>query len=226
MELYSTKYIEYLLEHPGESNKADYKSAVEFKEDEEFSIKLVRNILGFANSGGGYLVIGFKDSDLMLDPNLTDAITSSYDTTRLSQYVNSHISNAEKVTLVVRKEPKNGKVIPIIFIHPFNKYPYFSSDKAQRKGFGQILKENSLYYRDEAAKTTQLINEIQFKKVIDLCVRNRHDEILREFTELLEKATGKTLSETITSKKETSDNWISEARKRLKEYLENARPKE
>jgi len=227
MELYSPKYIDYLLEHPGESSKADYKSAVEFKEDEEFSFKLVKHILGFANSGGGYIVVGFKDSNLTLDPLLTEAITNSYDTTRLSQYVNSYITNVtEKVNLVVHKITKSGKVIPVIWVNPFNKYPYFSSDKAKKKGFERILKENSLYYRDEEAKTVELVNEAQFKKIIDICVRNRHDEILQEFTELLEKATGKTLSEAISFKKETSDEWIPESRERMKQALDNAKGKE
>lgn len=226
MELYNPKYIDYLLENPGESSKADYKSAVEFKEGEEFSVKLVKHILGFANSGGGYIVIGFNDGDLTLDPNLTEAVTNSYDTTRLSQHVNPYISNAEKILLSAHKKEKNGKIVPIIFIQPFSKYPYFCSDKAKKNGYGAILKENSIYYRDEEAKTTELINEAQFKKIIDQCVRNRHNEILKEFTELLEKATGKTLSEVIASKERSSNEWIAEAKDRAKQALENVRPKE
>jgi|GEM_PF-4422673 len=227
MEFYSPKYIDYLLDTPGESSKADYKAAVVFREDDEFSFKLVKHILGFANSGGGYIVIGFKDSDLTLDQNLTREIADSYDTTRLAQYVNSCITNnIEAISLVVHKITRNGITIPVIRVDSFHQYPFFTSDKAKKKGCVNVIKENSLYFRDDEAKTVVLVNEMQFKKILDICTRNRQDEILREFTDLLQKATGKTLSSAISSKEETPDDWIPESRQRMRQALDNAKRNE
>ena len=217
MESYNPKYLVYLLDSPGESHKADYKSAVEFKEDTEFSVKLVKHILGFANNDGGYIVIGFNDADLTTDPQLTDAVINSYDTTRLAQHVNSYVSNQEGVSLIVHKQPKDSRIFPIIYIQPFKTYPYFTSDKTDRKGYGAILKKDRIYFRDENARTVELANESHMKQIIDRCVRNRQKEILSEFKDLIEKATGKTLSESVEVKEESPDKWITESRQRARE---------
>lgn len=217
MESYNPKYLTYLLDSPGESLKADYKCAVEFKENAEFSVKLVKHILGFANNNGGYIVIGFNNVNLSVDKHLIDSVVNSYDTTRLAQHVNSYVSNREPISLVVHKQRKDGKIFPIIYVTPFKAYPYFTSDKAERKGYGSILKKNCLYFRDEDARTTEIVNESQMRQIIDRCVRNRQDEILSEFRDLMEKATGKSLSESAKTAKETKMNWVEDAKKRAME---------
>ncbi len=214
MEEYNPKYFLYLLQSPGESARADYKAAIEFKEDTEFSVKIVKHIIGFANNNGGYVVIGFKDTDLKADPNLSAQIVTSYDTTRLGQYVKSHITNDENVMLSVHKIDYSGSIFPIISIQPFKTYPYFTSDKATRLKFEKIIKKESLYYRDESARTVEIANVAQFKTIIDRCVRNRQNEILAEFKSLLETATGKSPSETSLFAKDSSEDWINDARKR------------
>jgi len=214
MEEYNPKYFLYLLQSPGESTRAEYKAAIKFEEDTEFSIKLVKHMLGFANSNGGYVVIGFNDRDFKMDPKLSAEIVASYDTTRLGQYVKSHISNDESVMLSVHKIDFAGHIFPIINVQPFKIYPYFTSDKATRLKFEGILKKGSLYYRDESARTLEIANVIQFKIIIDRCVRNRQAEILSEFRGLLETATGKTISENALFVRDSSEDWINDARKR------------
>jgi len=54
------RYLRILLEYPAESKDVDYKAAVKFNEGTEFTAKLVKNILGFANAGGGHIIIGYK----------------------------------------------------------------------------------------------------------------------------------------------------------------------
>jgi len=214
MENYNPKYFLYLLQSPGESGRADYKAAVRFEEDTEFAVKIVKHILGFANSNGGYLVIGFNDSDLKMDYNLSAEVVASYDTTRLGQYVKSHISNDENVSLSVHKIDYSGSIFPIINIQPFKTYPYFTSDKATRLKYDKILKKETLYYRDESARTITVANTAQFKLIIDRSVRNRQNEILIEFRSLLETATGKSLSENTLLGRDSSEDWINDARKR------------
>lgn len=54
-------YFKDKLDYPVEAKDTDYKSAVKFDEQTDFAAKLVKHILGFANSGGGYIIIGFKE---------------------------------------------------------------------------------------------------------------------------------------------------------------------
>ena len=105
------RYLIALLETPVESDKTDYKSAIEFKENEDFSIRLVKHILGFANSGGGHIIIGFceegPDKTLKIDENLNDNVISSYEVTRVCQYVNSILGSQENSSPALRRVRHN-----------------------------------------------------------------------------------------------------------------------
>jgi len=218
MEEYNPKYLTYLLESPGESSKADYKVAIGFKENEEFSVKLIKQMIGMANNQGGYLVIGFNDSNFSFDANLDDKIVKSYDTTRLSQSANSYTTNQESISLTVHKKRHDGKTFPIIRVVPFINYPFFTSDKDERKNSGRIMKKGCIYFRDEEAKTVAIANEAQMKKIIDRCVKNQQHSILREFKDLLEMATAGGLSPGEEKAMKVQDEgWILEARNRSKE---------
>ena len=64
------RYLRDKLEYPAETKDTDYKAAVKFDEQNDFVAKLVKHILGFANSGGGYIIIGFKEKpDKSLEPD-------------------------------------------------------------------------------------------------------------------------------------------------------------
>ena len=71
------EYLRDKLAYPAEAKDTDYKAAVKFDEKTDFAAKLVKHILGFANSGGGYIIIGYKeqpDRSLAPDPDITDGI--------------------------------------------------------------------------------------------------------------------------------------------------------
>ncbi len=123
------RYLIALLETPVESDKTDYKSAIVFKEEDDFSIKLVKHILGFANSGGGHVIIGFREENpnriLRIDESLNDVVISSYEVTRLCQYVNSILGTQDRIDLTITKVSFKEKTFPCIYVSPFKKRPYF-----------------------------------------------------------------------------------------------------
>jgi hypothetical protein len=56
--------------------------------------KLIRHILGMANAGGGYLIIGFPEGANGVpqpDPNIAGDVIASYDPTSFSQIVSKKI---------------------------------------------------------------------------------------------------------------------------------------
>ena len=55
------KYLRELLLYPAESKAVEYKAAVKFSKNTDFAAKLVKEILALANSGGGHIIIGFKE---------------------------------------------------------------------------------------------------------------------------------------------------------------------
>ena len=78
-----------LLTSPGERQDVEYKSAIPFGDNTAFGLRLVKHILGMANVGGGWIVIGYTDDALQVDHNHSQEVAATYDT--------SHIFENEKM---------------------------------------------------------------------------------------------------------------------------------
>jgi len=221
--------LKNLLKYPGETPDADYKSSKEFIENSNFSLSLVKHILGMANAGGGYLVIGFKESKTkqpVPDNKLTQEVAASYETTRLSQFVDKHILGADKIHLVVWKVPYKGKDYPTIEVRDFNRRPYFC--KSSKKG---ILQEGALYYRSKGNRSVALANPNDWEELVSLSVKRAQDEFLLRFKNLLEQAglldkrpvsKGGRKDRTFISvkkSKEPASLWVSKNRKEVEKLM-------
>ena len=122
------------LKFPNEESFVDYKAAQAFVQGDDFSLKLIKHILGMANSGGGYIVIGYKENDHgqpeaeTIDPQ----ITASYDTSKLAECVEKYTAGTDRINLIVHKDKNraNGLTYPVIEVKGFEKRPFFcKSDK-------------------------------------------------------------------------------------------------
>ena len=100
----SAAFRQALLTSPGERQGVEYKSAIPFNDNTDFGLKLIKHILGMANTGGGRIVIGYDDDNLQPDPKHSEGIATTYDTTLLSQAVNSSIHRGQSIKLSVFKE--------------------------------------------------------------------------------------------------------------------------
>jgi len=185
------KYMMSLLEYPEESVTVDYKAAVQFNGKDDFAVKLVRHILGFANSGGGYIIIGFREDGEKKhgpDPNLTSDIIGSYEVTQLSQYVHSFLSKEDTLELTIKKVPfKDGKTYPIIGVVGFKKRPFFCAKQFKSLKTGEIIvDEGAMYIRSLEAKTVRIKDSGEWERLIDRCVAVRREDLAVNFKELLD----------------------------------------
>ena len=151
------RYLKELLQYPAESKEVDYKAAVKFEEGTDFAAKLVKHILAFANSGRGYLIIGYKeqtDGSLAPDPNITDEIASSYEVTRLCQHVEKYLSGQDRIKVRIYKEEFAGTKYPIIRIYRFQECPFVcTKDWVSSETGDAILGSGKVYIRTEGART-------------------------------------------------------------------------
>ena len=183
-----------LLTHPGERQDVDYKASMAFRVHDSFSLKLVRHIQGMANAGGGWLVIGYleTDSGLLPDPAHTDAICASYDPTTLSHQIDSSVARGQqvRVTVYVEVHPDTGLRHPVIQVEGFERNPYVCrSDKSASDTGEQILRQNEVYIRRPGAETSRVSTPLDWEDLISRCVRLRRDEFITEFRELFERMT-------------------------------------
>lgn len=206
-----------LLEFPGESPQTDYKSSEAFDGKSDFSLKLIRHILGMANAGGGYLVIGFPegpDSKPQKDPNISDEIIATYEATSLPQMLVKKIRGTNKLDLVVHHVDFESKRYPVLEIGEFSISPFFCNSEHRDANGKLILRQGALYIRTANSNTEEISNPEEWEKLMRIAMRKRNDELLERFSKLLEQAQKGTAPVEETKKKELvkSPTWFAEQR--------------
>ena len=176
-----------MLTSPGERQGVDYKSAVPFDDSTEFGLKLVKHILGMANTGGGWIVIGYDDETLRPDPNHSLKIAATYDSTRLSDVVNRYVERGQSVRVSVYKEThqQSQQMHPIICVEEFERTPFICrSDKSVPDTNEQVLQSGKVYIRRPGAATSEIRTIADWDELLKRVVSQRRDEFLHEFAEL------------------------------------------
>jgi hypothetical protein len=182
------KYLVSFLEYPEETALIEYKSAIEFEPQSDFGAKLVKHILGQANTGGGYIVIGFREDSsqhLQRDSNLTDQVSGSFETTKLSQTVDSFLVPGQRIELQVHKIPLEGRIYPLISTQGFRDSPYFCGKTYLGAKSKPILKEGAIYVRDLAAKTVMAAGPEHWNSILKTAVAQRQTEFVENLRTLL-----------------------------------------
>ena len=185
-----------LLTQPSERQDVDYKASLPFLGDDSFSLKLVRYILGMANSGGGWLVIGFSeatDEGLVPDSSHDESTCASYDPTTLHQRVNSSVERGQSVQMkvYVERHPDTGQRHPIVRVLGFTHAPVVCrSDKAAADTDVKVLRKGAVYVRRPGAETVPLSTQQDWEEMIERCVALRRNQFISELRGLLEEMLG------------------------------------
>lgn len=209
-----TELLHSFLTHPGESSLVDYKEGVLLASGIPFAKKLVKHIIGMCNSGGGYIVIGYKENEHKVpEPATMDsAIAASYDPSSLASMVEKYTAGSDKISIQVHKipHPSSRIVYPIIEIEGFDKRPFFC-----KSSVAEILEDGALYIRTTSARTIKAADPDEWERLINKCVEKRGDELLARFSALaremgLTPDTGK-----IDEQKASEENrtWLNENHK-------------
>ncbi len=209
------------LEYPGETPKVDYKASIEFDGKSEFSLKLIRHILGFANAGGGYIVIGFPegpDGKPQHDPSISNTVLASYEPTTLPQMVAKKIAGTDTPKIIVHHIDFKGNRYPIIEIDEFAIRPFFCrSDHIDTYG-KTILRSGALYIRTSSSNTEEVSSPDEWDNLISVALRKQNDELLGRFSKLLEQIQ----KGTPTKPEPEFPNWFSSKRQTAETEMEEA----
>ena len=179
-----------LLTSPGERQDVEYKSAIPFGDNTAFGLRLVKHILGMANVGGGWIVIGYSDDTLQPDHYHSQEVAATYDTTRLSAVVDKHIHGDQRIRLTVYMEihPKTQLSHPIIQVQGFERTPFICrSTKVLPDSNQPILQTGKVYIRRPGAATSEIQTPSEWEDLLRRCVSQRRDEFLSEFVDLFSR---------------------------------------
>ena len=181
-----------------------------FNDDTAFGLRLIKHILGMANVGGGWLVIGYEDETLQSDPNHSQEIAATYDTTRLSSAIDKLVQGDQRIRLSVFMEihPKTQLPHPIIQVQGFAKTPLICrSTKSASDTNQQILQTGKVYIRRPGAATSEIQTPSEWEDLLRRCVSQRRDEFLSGFVDLFRRMNVGN-STPVEDTKGTLDRWM------------------
>ncbi|MFA6077214.1 MAG: RNA-binding domain-containing protein [Candidatus Paceibacterota bacterium] len=211
------------LKYPLETKNVDYKSGEAISSKNPFSYKLIKHILGFANTGGGYIVIGYQeDGNKIPQPqDISKEVLASYDPSSLAQMAESFTSG-EKVNLEIHKvlNSENQKIYPIIKVSGFSEKPFFCK-KEYRDPVSKdtILKTNALYVRVSSSRTIELASPEDWNDLIDQCVGKRQEAFLFRFKDLMKEVGFMDLKKITKKNEDLEDNVENSNQNKVKKEL-------
>jgi Putative DNA-binding domain len=168
-----------------ETKDLDYKAPLTWYENgKKACCELVKDILGMANTLGGYIVVGVSESPTGFVWNgVTDEQARSFDTSRINRFLQNYADPPINTTL--RKKEHEGKTFVIIGIPRFTDTPHIC-----QKDYPGALTASTLYVRTDNNETAPIRSSADFRSNLEQAIRNRSDKMLASFRAIL--TTGET----------------------------------
>jgi len=192
------KLLDILLRRE-ESKDLDYKGPCEWNSKNKASCcELVKDILAFGNTLGGYLIIGVEEKpDGFVFTGLTSDQLASFDTTKINQFLNNY--SDPPINTTVYKVPYNSEHFVIISVPVFSDTPHIC-----QKDYPGILSEATVYVRTDNNESAPIKKSSDFRIVIENSIKNRTDQLLTSFRSILKHGPQTTTSKTDDEKFEKS----------------------
>ena len=159
-----------------ESDELDYKSAMSWRTmTRQEKGKIVRHLTAFANTRGGFLVIGVSE-DVSGVPSLYTGVSEeqagSFDPTPVGDFINAHIEPALDYT--IERPLIDGKRYVIFVVKPFKQLPHVCS-----RGVENELQEGIFYIRTAEASSRPARRAHEMQELLRRCMRNEREQLGR-----------------------------------------------
>ncbi|HBB16158.1 MAG TPA: hypothetical protein DCZ97_03840 [Syntrophus sp. (in: bacteria)] len=163
-----------------ETKDLDYKAPIMWDENNKKACcEVVKDILGMANTLGGYIVIGVSESSNgFIWDGITDQQARSFDTSRVNRFLQNYADPPINTTL--RKKDHDGKTFVIIGVPRFSDTPHIC-----QKDYPGVLTAPTLYVRTDNNETAPIRSSADFRFILENAIRNRGDKLLASVRAIL-----------------------------------------
>jgi len=197
---YSDDDIRELIKAGSETPNLDYKlTAIWDKKHNQDRLDLVKDILAMSNTrDGGKIVIGVDDKTKEYI-GLSDESYSSFDVTKVNQFVNSFADPAISCQ-VISKADLDGKKVVVIIIPEFPEDPIICKKGSNDHDNKPFLMQGGLYTRTVDCSSELVSSADETRSILEIGLNKKSDEILAKINRLLsasEKRKGKQNQNTV-----------------------------
>lgn len=172
--------LDRLVEVPREDIAVEYKQFLDIKGSYENRAILAKAILALANSGGGFVVFGFKEVTKNLEPDIgNENLGKTVD----QDLVNSIVSKFAEPAFHCRVEAihrKDGSgPFPIVQVPGGHAVPVMAKaeDKSDAQPQSKHVRQNQFYIRKPGPKSEPITSADEWRELLDRCIRARRVEL-------------------------------------------------
>ena len=168
--------FEELICRAVESDELDYKAHQSWNTMSRAAKgKIVRHLAAFANTRGGYLVIGVGEDKSGYPGDLhglSDEEASSFDPSKVGAFVKSHIE--PPIDFSIEKPVLDGKRFVVFVIKPFAGIPHVCCQAVENE-----LREGVFYIRTVDASSRPATRAMELHALIQRALRNQREMLGR-----------------------------------------------
>jgi len=166
--------FEELVYRGVESDELDYKTHISWRTMSRAAKgKLLRHLIAFANTRGGYLVIGVSE-DQFGNPNICTGVSQaeagSFDPSAVGSFVNSHVE--PPIDFTIERPVVRGKKYVIFVIRPFKHLPHVCTNSIE----GEI-QSGVFYIRTVEASSRPARRAMEMQELIHRALRNEREAL-------------------------------------------------
>jgi len=148
--------------------------------DKEKCCGIVKDVLAFANTDGGLIIIGVNELDdgTREHAGLSSDELRTWDETTFNQFLQNYAD--PPIDVRVRKFQDNNKHFIALDVAAFSDLPHFC-----KKASGRELKQHTLYVRTNNKASEPIGSSADFNAIIERAVRNRSERLLTSVRSIL-----------------------------------------
>lgn len=178
------------LIHEGyERRDIDFKKSIPW--DKETKYNLIKDILAFANFGGGYIVIGYDEKAPTLQhrrAGIAEEHLKTWETTMVNDSVNEFSGPPLDIQVIEVEDSQERKKYIVLRVPAHGRVPHICLKNKHDSNSNLILRKAALYYRTSNKASTEISDPSDYNELIRECVLNRKQEFVRDIEQLLKGA--------------------------------------
>lgn len=178
-----TRHLPEMVAYPLETTEREYKSWLDLNGDQHRAI-VAKSLIAHANSGGGFLIFGFREGENGLDPDpARPADLSMFSHDVINAIVARFAEPPFHCDVTCVAHPSSGEVFPVVVVPGGHTSPI----RAKRSGpDGQHIGINSYYIRRPGPASEQPQSGREWDELIRRCVLSDRDRLVGQFRRLIQ----------------------------------------